>query len=297
LTEPMLAATAYGARPVKRARRTNDQLSALDQAIYSACVTENPVTLRGVFYRVVSAGAVEKSEAGYRVVGRQLLKLRRAGDVPYEWITDGTRLIQKPDSWTDLDQMLDDAAVSYRRALWRDQDVEVIVLSEKDAISGVVYPVTARWDVELGITRGYSSETFVHSIAQTINYNDRTGKRTYLYQLGDHDPSGVDAWRDFQDKIHHFAPDADVRFQRLAVTPEQIQQHQLPTRPTKGSDTRSAGFAGQSVEVDALPASVLRQIVADAIEQHIDSSALRLTQSVEASERAILTDMVSGRSG
>ncbi len=38
--------------------------------------------------------------------------------------------------------MLDDAAASYRRALWHGQDVEVMVLSEKDAISGVVYPVT-----------------------------------------------------------------------------------------------------------------------------------------------------------
>ena len=36
--------------------------------------------------------------------------------------------------------MLDAASRSYRRALWDDQDDAVIILSEKDAISGVVAP-------------------------------------------------------------------------------------------------------------------------------------------------------------
>jgi len=88
--------------------------------------------------------------------------------------------------------MLEDAAASYRRALWRRQDAEVQIYSEKDAISGVL-PVTHRWDVPLGIVRGYSSESFAWSVAQSIIEAARRGKRTYVYQLGDHDPSGVDA--------------------------------------------------------------------------------------------------------
>ncbi len=91
------------------------------------------------------------------------------------------------------------------------------------------------------------------------------------------------------------APLANVEFERLAVTPEQIEQYQLPTRPTKGTDTRSSGFEGESVEVDALPASVLRQIVGDAIEGHLDPRALALTRSVEASERDVLTSLIGVR--
>ena len=74
----------------------------------------------------------------------------RAGDTgrdPYDWITDGIRWINKPDSYDDLDQMLEDAAASYRRNLWRNQAAEVHIYSEKDAISSVVLPVTRRWDV------------------------------------------------------------------------------------------------------------------------------------------------------
>ncbi len=82
--------------------------------------------------------------------------------------------------------------------------------------------------------------------------------------------------------------------ERLAVTPAQIEQYQLPTRPTKGTDTRSSGFEGESVEVDALPPSVLRQIVGDAIKAHINRVALELTMSVEDSERDVLGRLVGG---
>ena len=155
-----------------------------------------------MYYRVVSASAVEKTEDGYRLVGRELLKLRKAGRVSYADITDGTRWITRPRTWTTLDRMLEDAAVSYRRALWHDQDVDVQIFTEKDAISGVILPVTERYDVPLGVARGYASESFAWSCAQSVC---ATRGQVYVYQLGDHDPSGVDAWRDFTSKVTRFA--------------------------------------------------------------------------------------------
>lgn len=286
--------TVYGASTAKRVRRTRVELEAVDVAIVAAVAEESPVSLRGVFYRVVSAGAVEKSELGYRLVSRQLVKLRAAGVVPYSAITDGTRLMRRPTSWTDLDEMLSTAAASYRRALWDNQPTEVLILSEKDAITGTVYPVTAAWDVELGITRGYSSATFSHSIAETIIFNTGRGKTTHVYQLGDHDPSGVDGWRALQETVRGFAPRGAVVFERLAVTEEQIITLGLPTRPTKNSDSRAKSFRGESVEVDAIPPRILRQIVEDAITRHIDREALRLTRLAERSERDVLTAMIGG---
>jgi hypothetical protein len=301
----------YGPSTLNRRRRTNAELSAVDEAIVEAVRDEHPVSLRGVYYRVVSAGAVEKTENGYRLVGRQLLKLRRANVVPYTWITDGTRWVIRPDSWSDVDQMLEDAAASYRKALWHDQDVLVHVFVEKDAISGVVSPVTERWDVPLGVLRGYASESFAYSMAQEILAAEKT---VYVYQLGDHDPSGVDAWRDFTEKVTGFlgpyGVDYDddglegvlttttwssVFFDRLAVTEEQIEDYRLPTRPTKRTDSRSAGFLGESVEVDAIRPSVLRELVDNAVTRHIDPERLRITRMVEQSERELLHRIRGGR--
>ncbi|MBB5785984.1 hypothetical protein [Jiangella mangrovi] len=283
-----MTATVYGTSPVKRPRRTKDQLAALDEAIIRVCTTDHPMSVRGVFYRVMSLGAVPKTEKGYAAVQREVLKLRRAGDLPYEWIADGTRWHIKGSTWDRVEEMLDHAAASYRRALWNDQDVYVEVWSEKEAISSIVSPITRSWDVPLMIARRFASESFLWSTASTIR---RVGKPTFVYQLGDHDPSGVAAWQHVQTRLREFAPNAEINFRRLAVTEEQISAWSLPTRPTKTTDSRAKSFVGDSVEVDAIPTTQLRQLVEDTIVGHIDQHALDLTRAYERSERDLLRRM------
>lgn len=262
--------TVYGTSALKapRRRRTRAELAEVDEAIYEIARAEQPVTVRGLFYRVMSRGLVAKSEHGYGVVQRQALKMRRRGELPYYWITDGSRLRLKPRTWRSAAGALANTAASYRRALWANQSVHVEVWTEKDAIRGVIYPITAQFDVPLMIARGFSSDTFLHETAQEIMAD---GKPAVIYQLGDHDPSGVAAWLDIQRKLREFvSDDLDLTFERIAVTPEQIGELGLPTRPTKQSDSRAARFDGDSVEVDAIASSTLRELVSAAIERWID---------------------------
>lgn len=275
----------YRTTPIKRNRRTKAEIAALEEAIYAVADAEKPCTIRGIFYRVMSRGLAEKSEKGYRHVQNRVLVMRRAGDLPYGWIADGTRWRVKPRTFDSVEDALADAAVSYRRALWADQCVHVEVWVEKDAITSVINPVTWRWDVGVYVARGFPSETFLHSTAQDIIADD---KPAVIYQLGDHDPSGVAAWEHTKKKLAEFAPNIEFTFERLAVTPEQIALYDLPTRPTKITDTRAAKFTGRSVEVDAVPSDALRRIVTGAIEKWVDPDALRLHKVAESSERDIL---------
>ncbi|CAN5859389.1 hypothetical protein BH23ACT2_BH23ACT2_29960 [soil metagenome] len=276
------AIASYGSSTVKRVRRTQAELEGLEDAIVAAVAADAPVSLRGVYYRVVSAGAVEKTEVGYRAVGRRLLALRRDGRVDYSDITDGTRWITAPTTYDSVDEMLTTVAATYRRSLWSRSAELVQVFSEKDAISGVLLPVTNGWDVPLGILRGYTSESFAWTVADGL---DRR-RRTHLVQFGDHDPSGVGAWEDFASKVEGFAPDAEVSFTRLAVTPGQIDQYDLPTRPTKGSDTRSGRWSGGgSVDVDAIPAPILRSILDEYLATFHDEVELDQLLLVERAER------------
>lgn len=279
-----------GPSTVKRGRRTKAQLAELDDAIVAAVEADAPVTLRGVYYRVVSAGAVDKTETAYRAVGRRLLELRRAGRVDYRDITDGTRWITAPTTYDSVDEMLRDAARSFRRSLWSRSSTVVQVFTEKDAISGVVLPIIDYWDVPLGVMRGYVSESFAWTVADGL---DRT-RRTVMVQLGDLDPSGVGAWRDFQNKVTDFAFDCEVEFLRLAVTAEQIDELDLPTRPTKSSDTRARGWIGGSVEVDAIPAPTLRSMLGAFLGGFHDPDELDRIHTVEQAERASVYELAGG---
>jgi hypothetical protein len=284
----------YGTSAVKRSRRTNAELHELDLTICRVCAEDHPLSVRGVFYRVMSAGAVEKTEKAYAAVQREVLKLRRSGILPYEWIADGTRWQVKQPSWDTAQDALDDAVASYRRALWHNQDVYVEVWSEKDAIASIVSPITNKWDVPLMIARGFASESFLWSTANTIREQGEDGKHVVIYQLGDHDPSGIAAWEHVQARLAEFAPDVVIHFERLAVTEEQIHEYDLPTRPTKITDSRAKSFVGESVEVDALTTSDLREIIEDAITAWIDPEQLRSTKMVEAEELEGLRAMAAG---
>lgn len=274
-----------------RNRRTASAYAELDRTIIEVCEADHPLSVRGVFYRVMSAGVVAKSEKEYGVVQRRILKLRRSGELPYSWIADGTRWHVKSRSWDSVEQALADAAVSYRRALWNDQVEYVEVWSEKEAISSIVSPVTDSYDVPLMIARGFASESFLWSTASTIR---SIGKPTTIYQLGDHDPSGIAAWDHTKRRLRDFAPEVEISFERIAVTEEQITTLGLPTRPTKVSDSRARNFTGESVEVDAIPTAVLKSLVEAAIERHIDPGALERTKLFEREERQGLLAMARG---
>jgi hypothetical protein len=275
----------YGTSPIRQ-RRSKAEVASLKAALYELVAADKPMTVRQVFYRAVSLGLVAKTETEYKAtVCRLLADMRRNQELPYGWLADNTRWMRKPTTNSSLEGFLDSAARHYRRALWDTQDAYVEVWLEKDALSGVLYAVTGAWDVPLMVTRGYPSLTFLHSAAEAIRVANRP---THLYYFGDWDPSGVDIPRKVEHDLRGFAPDADITFNRVAVNPDQIEAWQLPTRPTKTSDTRSRSFHGGSVEVDAIPPTTLRELVAACITTHIDDDALDLTLGVEQEERRLL---------
>lgn len=275
---------------VNKPRRSARDMADLRAEILEAVALDAPTTCRSVFYRLVSRGVIPKSEQAYKgIVVRLLTLMRREGALDWAAITDGTRLRRKPRSYDNLLHALDDTRATYRRALWREQGVYVEVWTEKDAISGVLFDVTSEWDVPLVVCRGYPSQTFVHNAADELA---EQAKPCFVYYFGDHDPSGVDIPRYVEARLREYAPRAEITFARLAVTREQIAQLALPTRPTKATDSRARGFAGESVEVDAIPPDTLRSICRAAIEQHVEQHALERTRRVEEAERETLAMLV-----
>src|SRR5712692_590795 len=99
-----------------------------------------PMTVRQVFYQATVRDIVEKSEAGYNKVQTDLVQMRRAGVLPYDWLADNTRWQRKPRTFDSVKEALENTARFYRKALWTDVDDYVEIWLEKDALAGVVLP-------------------------------------------------------------------------------------------------------------------------------------------------------------
>jgi hypothetical protein len=280
------ADNSAGAIKPKRYRRTKDAIKAISDAIVDLLEQDHPQTVRQVFYALTVRGLVDKQEKEYHgTIVRLLVALREKGRVPFSWIADNTRLMRKPSAFTGVANALERWADAYRRDLWAASPVYVEVWCEKDALSGVLYEETKVYDVPLMTARGYSSLTFVNSAAQTIQAH---GKPAYIYHFGDLDPSGQDAARDIEAKLRRYAPEAEIHFERVAVTRQHVELWNLPTRPTKMTDTRAKKFDGTSVELDAIPAAQLRRLVRECIERHVDKPQLEILREAEKSERELL---------
>ena len=286
----MTVSPVYQASPIKRTRSTKAEVEARREALLDIIDDGKPMTVRQVFYQATVRGLVEKAETGYSKVQTDITLMRRDGSLPYDWLADNTRWQRKPNTFDSVEDALRETARFYRKNLWRDADAYVEIWLEKDALSGVIYPVTSMYDVPLMVARGYASLSFLFSAAEYINTLDIPA---YIYHLGDFDPSGVNAGEKIEETLRELAPDADIVFERIAVTEEQITDWDLPTRPTKASDTRAKTFSSAlSVELDAIEPNQLRALVQETIERHLPAEQFEVLKAAEESERDIITRLV-----
>lgn len=268
------------------------------------------MTLRQLYYALVSIGAIPKIEPAYAKFKRVMRELREDGTVPWEWLVDHTRSVFQPRTWDGIEGLLADSARLYRRDLMRQQRVAIQLWAESDSIGSVIAQTADRYTIATFIGRGYSARGYLWSAALDAVRAHQAGKTVAILHVGDHDPSGEDIYRDVVEtlQLYAMAVETDVSvavarmmvelgfdatrpwmtFERIALTPEQVDAYALPIRPPKSSDVRTAGFTGKgAVEVEALPVDVLLSVVEDAILDHIDTEALENAKLAEASEREI----------
>jgi hypothetical protein len=88
----------------------------------------------------------------------------------------------------------------------------------------------------LVVSKGMPSLTQLYETAELVWRAQEGGKHTAIYQFGDHDPSGVLIPQTIERRLDQLCERLDCLppyFERVALTCEQIDQFNLPTRPTK----------------------------------------------------------------
>jgi hypothetical protein len=228
---------------------------------------------------------------------RLLTEMRLDGGIPYEWIIDESRRRRLTQTYDNVADALEQTARFYRRSALQQADDYIEIWCEKDALAGLMWQVTSLYDVPLMVSRGMPSITFLHGSAQEVCKASEAGKSTFIYQFGDHDPSGVLIPQTIERRLDEMCEQLGCdppTIERVALTEAMIVGYNLPTRPTKRhGNNHAAGFTGDSVELDALPPRVLRALVQEVIEIHISEQALNVLRTAEESEREQLGSQCS----
>jgi hypothetical protein len=251
-----------------------------------------PLTLGQIFYRLVRTHAFPKDEHAYRRLCDVLNRARHAELLPWEMIWDGDANVTASFRWwvRPLEQIeqWQGHAESFRLDRQEGQPRRLLITVEARGIKGQIKTAACDYSVPVIATGELDSLSAKHLLAAILG---RWGGLTEILHIGDHDPTGEHLILSLMDDV---ATLIDWRLRRapqctrLAVTPEQIDNLDLPTAPSKPANRRSF----ETVQVEAIPPDVLAQIVTHEIRGRLDNAAYTRVLKREDHMRARLIETV-----
>jgi hypothetical protein len=264
----------------------------LIKAMHTAAEAAQPITGRGLGYKLFTLGLIPSMSTNEMQKVYRLLKVAREQEIiPWDWIVDETRALERVSTWDDPEDYARCVASSYRRDFWNQQLHRVQVWSEKGTIRGVLQPVLDEYAVGFLPVHGFSSATVAHDIAE-----DYDGRELIVLYVGDYDPSGM--FMSEEDLPARFARyDGDhIQLNRIALTAEQLAG--LPSFPAtdKRKDPRYSWFVSnygaQCWELDAMDPNDLRDCVEQQIRDQIEWTAWQRCEVVNQAEQNSLRSIL-----
>jgi hypothetical protein len=275
------------------AQRSLDLIEAMRREAKAA----QPITGRGVGYKLFTRGLIPSmARAEMQRVYRLLKEAREQGHIPWEWIVDETRSLERTSTWDDPTEYARCVAQSYRRDFWNQQPTRCEVWSEKGTVRGVLAPVLDDYAVGFRVMHGFSGATTIHDVSQ-----DDDGRKLVVLYVGDLDPSGMFmSQEDLPNRLSGYGGD-HVTIRRIALTRKQVAG--LPSFPAtdKHKDPRyrwfRANHGGLCWELDAMDPNDLRVCVKMAIVALIEPTAWQRCEVINRAEQESLRTILQNWGG
>lgn len=266
------------------------RIEACNAIIESYQVQGYRLTLRQLYYQLVSRNLITNEEKSYKKLSSLISDARLAGLVDWDAIEDRARAPRRHPEFEDLAALVEAALYSYRLPRWRDQPSYAELWVEKDALAGVLEPLAREHHVTLMVNKGYSSQSAMYEASKRFIEAEARGQTLHLFYLGDHDPSGEDMVRDIRERLLMFG--VAVKVQKIALTMAQVRQYNPPPNPTKVTDPRATAYIAEhgdsSWEVDALPPDVLVRLIRAAFRLVIDATKMKAIKKQEEHDKVRL---------
>jgi hypothetical protein len=205
-------------------------------------------------------------DAAYNRVNHVLKVLRKSGQLGWWMVLDLTREL---DQWRAYASPREARAAMrrfYDEDRWIGQPYYPVFIVEKDTLEPVCRPMAMHRQIPFASSRGYSSLKLQYDVAQMLERRyKQTGQTAIIYFISDHDPSGLDLQRAWEEALENFG--VVCIFERIGLTIEQVEEPDLDIERlsigVKDSDSRSRSYieehGDRCWEADILPASVIEE--------------------------------------
>jgi hypothetical protein len=269
---------------------------------------------RGVHYAIVQDGKIRKpNRERYRntdddwtwLITNPAKAARWLGYIPFDRIVDqrnAAPIIHRKAKVTpqaylsigldvDIPDVDDIEPVPHARGFVPRQAYHFAIFGEKSSLEDVVRPIAEQFEADLYLPTGEISDTLVYQIAREANDD---GRPLVMFTLSDCDPAGhqmpVSIGRKLQAFADLFFPNLRFEVVRVALTPEQVREEELPSTPLKATEKRANrwrdAFGIDQTEIDALTTptkrSVLQRILRQAFKPYIDTALTRRVADAKA---------------
>lgn len=259
---------------------------------------ERRIHLRGLHYMVI--GMPKPNGQPYTNTDPDWLWLstvagkaaRWLGYIPFDQIVDArnaapeVQLFERPEPWAyvsvGLDVQIPDVDELEPRVDIEDftgvQPYKLVLIGEKSSLHDALHPLAGRYQADLYLPTGEPSDTMLHQMA-SIGAGD--GRPMRVLYFSDADPSGwqmpISVGRKLQALKVLLYPELQFELYRVALTPDQVREYELPSTPLKATERRAdkwrTAMRVEQTEIDALASlrpELLTEIARSALDQFFD---------------------------
>ena len=259
--------------------------------------------LRQIYYRLVAKQVIENTTSQYKYLSKILVEARERRIINPEIIIDGSRaqpLMPLPEYYCHVDHFTTffnsflKIADYYHIPKWFNQPNYVVITLEKDALADIFFEIIEELECGFVVGRGFNSFSQLYQTMkktkQILNFS-----RVIFLHFGDFDPSGKDIIRSFQKRIEKMGIISEHKI--VALTNEQIINYQLPSVPTKKTDSRAKNFIEKfgdiAVELDALEPNVLEELIINSVNDFFDQNIYQETLQLEEKNKLLLHETMA----
>lgn len=235
------------------------------------------LTVRQLYYRLVSSGDISNKRTEYMYLIKALTDYRQKNLSFAGNFEDKTRTIKSKinqgyslTNFSDkieyaIDSIKTDYPSYYVSGNVFQKEI-CLVLLEKQALETIFERAIGEMSI-LVVARGFNSFTQMYELRKLLKDDDR---EVHVKIFTDFDDSGLLIQNNFLNQMRKYLKIHFTNVERIALTKELVEKHNLPTNPTKKS-THSKYNLPYFVELDALEPKLLTDMIKTECRKHFDT--------------------------